>query len=177
MPAHHDIAPLRLVLGGANSGKSLFAESLVLHAERPRRYIATAQAWDEEMRAKITAHQAQRGPDWTTVEAPLDLTTALATAQQDEIVLLDCVTLWLSNLMMAEHEIPQASHVLCTALAEARCPVVVVSNEVGQGITPDNAMARAFVTYQGRLNQALAKVAQEVYFVTAGLPQQLKGGL
>ncbi len=79
--------------------------------------------------------------------------------------------------MMAEHEIPQASHVLCTALAEARCPVVVVSNEVGQGITPDNAMARAFVIYQGRLNQALAKVAQEVYFVTAGLPQQLKGGL
>ncbi len=145
MPAHHDIAPLRFVLGGANSGKSLFAESLVLHAERPRRYIATAQAWDDEMRAKITAHQAQRGPDWTTVEAPLDLTTALATAQQDEIVLLDCVTLWLSNLMMAEHEIPQASHALCTALAEARCPVVVVSNEVGQGITTANALVVSYI--------------------------------
>jgi adenosylcobinamide kinase/adenosylcobinamide-phosphate guanylyltransferase len=175
MPVHHDIEQLRLVLGGANSGKSLFAENLVRQSGRPRRYIATAQAWDDEMRAKISAHKAQRGTDWITLEAPLDLVGALALAKTNEIVLLDCVTLWLTNMMMAEQDITQATKSLCTALSEASCPVVVVSNEVGQGIVPNNAMARAFINYQGNLNQALANVAQEVFFVIAGLPQQLKG--
>jgi len=99
---------------------------------------------------------------------------ALAAAQPDEIVLLDCVTLWLSNLMMAERDIPTACAALCTALTQAPCPVIVVSNEVGQGITPDNAMARAFVKHQGHLNQDLARLAQEVIFVTAGIAQTLK---
>lgn len=175
MPVHHNIEQLRLVLGGANSGKSLFAENLVRQSGRPRRYIATAQAWDDEMRAKISAHKAQRGTNWITLEAPLDLVGALALAKTNEIVLLDCVTLWLTNMMMAEQDITQATKSLCTALGEASCPVVVVSNEVGQGIVPNNAMARAFINYQGNLNQALANVAQEVFFVIAGLPQQLKG--
>ena len=175
MTSNHTTVPLRLVLGGANSGKSQFAETLVRQSERPRRYIATAQAWDDEMRAKIAAHQTQRGPDWTTVEAPLDLVNALLLAQPDEIVLLDCVTLWLTNLIIAEQDISQASKSLCVALTQATCPIVVVSNEVGQGITPDNAMARAFVKHQGNLNQALAAAALEVFFVTAGIPQKIKG--
>ena len=175
MPVNHDIEKLRLVLGGANSGKSLFAESLVRQSGRPQRYIATAQPRDDEMRAKISAHKAQRGTDWVTLEAPLDLVSALALAKSNEIVLLDCVTLWLSNMMMAELDITQATKCLCIALSEASCPVVVVSNEVGQGIVPNNAMARAFIKYQGDLNQALADMAQEVFFVIAGLPQQLKG--
>tara|TARA_B100000780_G_scaffold37924_1_gene23639 strand:+ start:2570 stop:3103 length:534 start_codon:yes stop_codon:yes gene_type:complete len=175
MPVNHDIEKLRLVLGGANSGKSLFAESLVRQSGRPQRYIATAQPRDDEMRAKISAHKAQRGTDWVTFEAPLDLVSALTLAKSNEIVLLDCVTLWLSNMMMAELDITQATKCLCIALSEASCPVVVVSNEVGQGIVPNNAMARAFIKYQGDLNQALADMAQEVFFVIAGLPQQLKG--
>ncbi len=175
MTSNHTVVPFRLVLGGANSGKSLFAETLVRQSERPRRYIATAQAWDDEMRAKIAAHQTQRGPDWTTVEAPLDLASAILLAQPDEIVLLDCVTLWLTNLIIAEQDISLSSKSLCAALTQASCPIVVVSNEVGQGITPDNAMARAFVKYQGNLNQALAATALEVFFVTAGIPQKIKG--
>ena len=174
MAAKNTIPALRLVLGGANSGKSRHAEQLIAAADRPRRYIATAQAWDDEMRAKIAQHRLQRGPDWTTVEAPLDLTEALAAAQPEEIVLLDCVTLWLSNLMMAERDIQGACAALCTGLAHAPCTVIVVSNEVGQGITPDNAMARAFVKHQGHLNQAIVKLAPEVIFVTAGIAQKLK---
>ena len=167
--------PLRLVLGGANSGKSQFAEALVRQSERPRRYIATAQAWDAEMKAKITDHKTQRGPDWATVESPVDLVGALLSAKPDEIVLLDCVTLWLTNLMIAEQDITQASEALCIALTQAVCPIVVVSNEVGHGIIPDNSMARAFVKHQGNLNQSLAAIALEVFFITAGLPQQIKG--
>ena len=167
--------PLRLVLGGANSGKSQFAEALVRQSKRPRRYIATAQAWDAEMEAKITDHKTQRGPDWTTVEAPLDLISALLSAQSDEIVLLDCVTLWLTNLMIAEQDVTQASKTLCIALTKAVCPIVIVSNEVGQGIIPNNSMARNFIKHQGSLNQSLAAVALEVFFITAGLPQQIKG--
>ena len=174
MPAENKSPALRLVLGGANSGKSRVAEQLVVATGRPRRYIATAQAWDDEMHVKIAQHRLQRGPDWTTVEASLDLAEALAEAQPDEIILLDCVTLWLSNLMMAERDIQSACAALCEGLAQALCPVIVVSNEVGQGITPDNVMARAFVKHQGHLNQAIAKLAPEVIFVTAGIAQQLK---
>ena len=177
MPAENKTPALRLVLGGANSGKSQVAEQLIVATGRPQRYIATAQAWDDEMRAKIAKHRRQRGLGWTTVEAPLDLTDVLAAAKPEEIVLLDCVTLWLSNLMMAERNIQTACAELCTGLTHAPCPVIVVSNEVGQGITPDNAMARAFVKHQGDLNQELARLAQEVIFVTVGIAQTLKGRL
>ena len=174
MPAENKSPALRLVLGGANSGKSRVAEQLVVATGRPRRYIATAQAWDDEMRVKIAQHRLQRGPDWTTVEASLNLAEALAAAQPDEIILLDCVTLWLSNLMVAERDIQSACAALREGLAQAPCPVIVVSNEVGQGITPDNAMARAFVKHQGHLNQDLAQLAREVIFVTAGIAQIIK---
>lgn len=168
---------LALVIGGARSGKSSFAERLVTASARPRRYIATAQAWDEEMRARIAQHRTDRGADWTTVEAPLDLPAALATALPTEIVLLDCATLWLSNHLLAEHDLAAETAALQTALAACPAPVVVVSNEVGWSIVPENALARAFRDAQGRVNQQLAQQAQLVVAVMAGLPITLKGTL
>ncbi|MGB0799046.1 MAG: bifunctional adenosylcobinamide kinase/adenosylcobinamide-phosphate guanylyltransferase, partial [Planktomarina sp.] len=139
----------------------------------PRTYIATAQAWDDEMRRKISDHQIQRGPDWTTIEAPMDIGPALQ-VDADQIVLLDCATLWLTNQIMANADIQAATNDFLAQLSTCLAPVVVVSNEVGQGITPDNAMARTFVKHQGRLNQAMAVQADHVVFVTAGIPQVLK---
>ena len=165
------------VLGGAASGKSSFAEALCFQTDRPRVYIATAQAFDDEMRNKISAHRAQRGVDWRTVEAPLDLAAALLTCQSDEIVLLDCATLWLSNILLAEQDPQAAGDALRAALAACPAPIVVVSNEVGHGIVPDNALARQFRNAQGRLNQMLAADADLVVNVIAGLPQVLKGEL
>jgi adenosylcobinamide kinase/adenosylcobinamide-phosphate guanylyltransferase len=166
---------LSLVVGGARSGKSALAERLVTETGRPRRYIATAQAWDDEMAARIAAHRDDRGAGWVTVEAPLDLPAALATAGGHEAVLLDCATLWLTNHMLADHDIGSETDALCAALASCPAPVVVVSNEVGWGIVPDNALARAFRDAQGRLNQRLAAEAGLVMGVMAGLPVMLKG--
>ncbi len=168
---------LTLVLGGAASGKSVFAEDLVQRIGGKRIYLATAQAFDDEMRAKISAHIAQRGPDWTTIEAPLDIVSPLKARQSDEVVLLDCATLWLTNQLLAEHDIAAQTAVFLSAISTCPCPVVVVSNEVGQGIVPDNAMARQFRAAQGALNQALAAQSACTVFVTAGLPQILKGAL
>lgn len=166
---------LTLVVGGARSGKSAFAERLVMGTGRPRRYIATAQAWDDEMRARIAQHQRDRGGDWTTVEAPLDLAAALAAARPDEAVLIDCATLWLTNHLLAEHDLAAQTEALVTALATCAAPVVIVSNEVGWGIVPENALARRFRDEQGRLNQRLAYQADLVATVIAGLPLALKG--
>ncbi len=168
---------LSLVVGGARSGKSAFAEGLLVASGRPRRYIATAEAWDDEMRERIAFHQHDRGDGWTTVEAPLDLTAALATARADETVLIDCATLWLTNLLLAERDIPAATEGLIASLSVCTAPVVVVSNEVGWGIVPDNALARRFRDEQGRLNQRLAREAGLVVTVIAGLPMVLKGVL
>ncbi|SEO02797.1 adenosylcobinamide kinase /adenosylcobinamide-phosphate guanylyltransferase [Salinihabitans flavidus] len=166
---------LTLVLGGAASGKSAFAEALVLQSGTARIYIATAQALDDEMRAKIAAHRNQRGDNWQTVEAPLDAGPALSRVMPEQAVLFDCATMWLNNHLLAEHDIPAEVEGLIAALTECPGDVTVVSNEVGQGIVPDNALARYFRDAQGQLNQALAAAAQRVYFVTAGLPQLLKG--
>lgn len=144
---------------------------------RPRRYIATAEAWDDEMRDRIARHQQERGGDWITVEAPLDLPAALAVAGSDEIVLIDCATLWLTNHLLADHDLSLETTALITALATCAAPVVMVSNEVGWGIVPDNALARQFRDAQGRLNQRLAAEAELVVTVIAGLPLVLKGGL
>jgi adenosylcobinamide kinase/adenosylcobinamide-phosphate guanylyltransferase len=171
------LPPLTLVIGGARSGKSAFAEQLALQSARPRRYIATAQAWDDEMRARIAAHQRQRGPDWTSVEAPLDLAAALQAAHGDEVVLVDCATLWLTNVMLSESDLAMAVDGLQAALAVCAAPVIIVSNEVGFGIVPDNALARRFRDEQGRLNQQLARQASLVVTVMAGLPLVLKGAL
>ncbi len=169
------INTLTLVLGGAASGKSAFAEDLVQRIGGKRIYIATAQAFDDEMRKKISRHIAQRGDGWHTVEAPLDVPGALRDRQQDEVVLLDCATLWLTNHMLAEHDLDAQQADLLSSLADCPCPVVVVSNEVGQGVVPDNALARRFRAAQGRLNQRIAAQSDCTVFVTAGLPQILKG--
>lgn len=168
---------LSLVLGGAASGKSAFAERLVAATGRPMVYIATAQAFDEEMRVKIVAHQARRGAGWTTVEAPLDVAGALAEVEADHVVLIDCATLWLSNVLLAERDLSNAETELLRGLAAAAAPVVVVSNEVGAGIVPEHALGRRFRAAQGALNQSLAARAGLVVAVMAGLPLALKGDL
>lgn len=168
---------LSLVLGGASSGKSAFAEGLLTDTGRPRVYVATAQAFDSEMQTKIKIHRAQRGPDWRTVEEPLDMAAALAGIDADCVVLIDCATLWLTNHLLAETDLDSAADGFCAALAACPAPVAVVSNEVGQGIVPDNALSRRFRTAQGSLNQRLGAQAGLVVAVMAGLPMVLKGQL
>ena len=150
---------LTLVIGGARSGKSRLAESLVTETALPRHYIATAEAWDDEMRARIAQHQADRGPDWTTWNAPQGTAATLAKIPADQVVLLDCATLWLTNHLLADADIAAESATLLAALGTCASPVVVVSNEVGWGIVPENALARAFRDHQGRLNQQIAAQA------------------
>lgn len=170
---------LSLVIGGAASGKSAFAEALVRDTGRPRVYVATATATatDDEMRAKIARHRALRGLDWTTVEEPFDMGAALATVAADQVVLVDCATLWLTNHLLAEHDLEAECAALQEALAASAAPVVVVTNEVGQGIVPDNALSRRFRNAQGALNRQLASRAGLVVTVIAGLPLVLKGAL
>lgn len=164
-----------LVLGGARSGKSRHAEALVRAAPGPWLYLATAQALDDEMAERISRHREDRGSDWTTREVPLDLAAALRAAEPGAAVLVDCLTLWLSNLMMADRDIEAEIAGLLAGLQDCRARVVLVSNEVGLGIVPGNALARAFRDHAGRLNQAVAARADRVVFVAAGLPLVLKG--
>jgi len=174
-PLPADFPKLTLVTGGARSGKSRLAERLLRAAGLPLTYIATAEAWDDEMRARIAAHRQDRGAGWTTIEAPRDVAAALDGA--GGAVLIDCATLWLSNTMLAEADLETGVTQLLAALIRQPGPVVVVSNEVGWGIVPDNALARAFRDEQGRLNQRLAAKADLVVGVMAGLPLVLKGKL
>ena len=167
-------ARLTLVLGGARSGKSRYAETLITALPPPWIYVATVQALDAEMTARIEVHKARRGAGWTTVEAPRELAGALAAHVQAPI-LVDCLTLWLSNLMMADAPIEQELGRLAQALAKATGPMVLVANEVGSGIVPDNALARRFRDLQGSLNQRIAALADQVVLVVAGLPLSLKG--
>jgi len=163
-----------LVLGGARSGKSRFAEGLARASEGPLTYIATAEPFDEEMRQRIARHREERAAHgWTTLEAPLDPAAALRQAQG--FVLLDCVTVWLGNLMHHGRDIGGAVDGLREALQETQSRVVLVSNEVGLSIVPENAMARRFRDEQGIANQKLSAAVDEVYFVAAGLPLRLKG--
>lgn len=163
-----------LVLGGARSGKSRHAEALARATGLPRRYIATAIGFDAEMTARIARHRADRGPDWHVAEAPLDLCGALGDARAGEVVLVDCATLWLTNHLLADHDVMAETTAFLDALATCLAPVIVVSNEVGWSIVPDNALSRAFTDAQGRLNQALAAQATHVTLVVAGLPLVLK---
>ncbi|MFA8440390.1 bifunctional adenosylcobinamide kinase/adenosylcobinamide-phosphate guanylyltransferase [Yoonia sp.] len=169
---------LSLILGGAASGKSAFAESLVMQNTHPDPlYIATAQVFDDEMADKVANHRKMRGTGWTTVEEPLDLAPVLAKVKPGQPALLDCATLWLTNVILGEHDVDQHSAALLAALSECKGPIVVVSNEVGQGIVPDNALSRKFRNAQGRLNQQLGAQADLVVAVMAGLPLTLKGEL
>ena len=174
MGAKKHLPRLSLVLGGASSGKSRFAENLVISSGLQKVYVATARAFDAEMTAKIAAHKNARGPDWTTIEAPLDIAAALGGIGADQAVLIDCATLWLTNLLLAEADIEAAEKALFGALKGCPAPVVLVSNEVGQGIVPENQLARRFRTLQGQFNQRAAERAQHVVAVMAGLPMVLK---
>lgn len=167
MPDHH------LVLGGARSGKSRHAQALAEAAGARRVYLATAEARDGEMAERIARHRAERGTGWQTAEAPLAVTAALAGAAAD-VVLLDCLTLWLSNLMLAGRDAEAETDALLAALAAAPCPVVLVSNELGLGLVPETPLGRAFRDAQGRLNQRVAAAVPRVTFVAAGLPLRLK---
>ncbi len=168
---------LTLVIGGAASGKSNFAEQLVEASGQAKIYLATAQALDSEMTTKIIRHRNSRSAGWRTIEAPMDLSAPLADATANDTVLVDCATLWLTNHLLAETDLEAAEATLLTALASCKAPVVVVTNEVGAGIVPENILARRFREAQGRLNQRLAAQAGLVVTVTAGLPMVLKGTL
>jgi len=166
-----------LILGGASSGKSSYAEALVKSAGRAKIYVATAQANDKEMTARIARHRDDRDADWQTHETPLDVTDVLADVSVCDVVLLDCATMWLSNHMIAKSDLPTEQDTLINALTNCAAPVVVVSNEVGLGGVPGNKLARRFGQAQGALNIALATQADLVVQVTAGLPMVLKGTL
>lgn len=168
---------LTLVLGGAASGKSEFAENLLLSSTLRPVYLATAEIRDSEMAGKVSRHRDRRGPEWRDVEAPLDPGPALAATAAGEAVLIDCLTMWLSNHLLAGHDPAAQSGKLLAALATCPVPVIAVSNEVGQGIVPDNALARRFREAQGRLNREVAAAADLVVAVMAGLPLVLKGRL
>lgn len=165
---------ITLVLGGARSGKSRHAEALLAPCPAPWTYIATAEAWDDEMRARIAEHQARRDARWRTVSAPLDLPGALAGAGP---ALVDCLTLWLTNLMLGGHDVAAAAAALEDALAARGAPTVLVANEVGLGIVPETKLGRAFRDAAGVLNQRIAARADHVHFIAAGLPLLLKGKL
>lgn len=162
-----------LVLGGARSGKSRFAEGLADGAAGPKCYIATAQPGDAEMAARIAAHRSRRGGDWSTIEAPIDVVEALESIAEP-FVLIDCLTLWISNLLLADLDVAPRIERLAGALQAHPGTVVVVSNEVGLGIVPDNALARRFRDEAGFAHQRLAQTCEEVVFLTAGLPRTLK---
>jgi adenosyl cobinamide kinase/adenosyl cobinamide phosphate guanylyltransferase len=169
-----------LVLGGARSGKSRYAEGLIAALPAPWQshwtYVATAESGDEEMAERIATHRGRRGPKWQTIEAPRDLAGALKSSRKTP-VLVDCLTLWLSNLMLAEADIEAEVAHLEAALAAATVPVVLVSNEVGYGIVPDYPLGRRFRDQQGILNQKIAARADRVVLVVAGLPLAVKGAL
>jgi adenosylcobinamide kinase/adenosylcobinamide-phosphate guanylyltransferase len=169
--------PLTLALGGARSGKSRYAESLITALPPPWIYIATAEAGDSEMAERIIHHQARRAAGWQTIEAPHDLAGALTAAPAGAPVLIDCLTLWLSNRMLAEADVEAEIGHVEDALAWHAGAVVLVSNEVGFGIVPDNALGRRFRDLQGRLNQRRAARADRVVLVIAGLPVVIKESL
>lgn len=162
------------MLGGARSGKSRYAESLVTALPPPWLYVATAEAGDSEMVARVAAHQARRGPSWTTIETPRNVVETLGT-HADTPTLVDCLTLWLSNVMLADADVDAEIEQLDEALARAAAPIVLVANEVGFGIVPDSALGRRFRDLQGLLNQRIAARADRVVLVVAGLPLTLKG--
>jgi adenosylcobinamide kinase/adenosylcobinamide-phosphate guanylyltransferase len=171
------LPPLTLVLGGARSGKSRYAERLVEGAALAGTYCATAEAGDAEMAERIAAHRARRGPFWHTIEEPLAVASVIAEEVAGERPLLvDCLTLWLSNLLHAGRWIDEEAAKLCGALQLADGPIVLVANEVGMGLVPQTPLGRQFRDAAGRLNLEVAALADRVVFIAAGLPLVLKDG-
>ena len=170
---------LIFVTGGARSGKSSFAEKLAFKAAKDRFYIATLQGLDEEMKDRIARHKSQRlGKNWKTVEEPLDILNALKRVDRKKrAVLIDCLTLWISNMMMKnykEKEIILAAETIAEQARRGQAKVIVVSNEVGMGLVPESGLGRDFRDIQGRVNQVFALRARKVYFTVAGIPLELK---
>lgn len=164
-----------LVLGGARSGKSRYAQARAEAAGDNPVFVATAEAFDDEMRDRIARHRTDRDARWTTVEAPRALPAAIdALSAKKAVVLVDCLTLWVSNLLLADADIPLAGRQLCDAIARFEGTLILVANEVGLGIVPDNALARSFRDAAGQLNQSVAATVQGVVLLTAGLPLTLK---
>ena len=163
---------MTLVLGGARSGKSAYAERLIEACPGPWLYLATAQAYDDEMRARIAEHRARRGAEWHTLDVPTALPEAVAASTGPTLV--DCLTLWVTNLLLTGADLDAASEALARACAAAAGPLVLVANEVGLGIVPDNALARRFRDAAGRLHQRLARDADRVVLTVAGLPLTVK---
>ena len=170
------VPKLTLVLGGARSGKSRHAEGLIAALPPPWTYVTTAEAGDEEMAARIKSHRERRGAQWRTIDAPRELAKALS-ACGDGPVLVDCLTLWLSNLMLAEANVEEETAQLEETLAATKGPLVLVANEVGSGIVPSYPLGRRFRDMQGILNQRMAARAERVILMVAGLPLALKGTL
>jgi adenosylcobinamide kinase / adenosylcobinamide-phosphate guanylyltransferase len=169
------LPPVMLVLGGARSGKSRYGERLVEAAAPAGTYCATAEAGDAEMAARIAAHRARRGAFWQTVEAPLAIASVIASeSKRERPLLVDCLTLWLSNLLLAGRQVEEETAALCGTLQMAGGPVVLVANEVGMGLVPETPLGRRFRDAAGRLNQEVAAVADRVVFVAAGVPLVLK---
>jgi len=164
-----------LVLGGARSGKSRYAQQRAEALPGALIFVATAQALDDEMAARIARHREDRGPRWRTIEAPVDIADVIrAEAEPSRVLLVDCLTLWASNLIFAERDHIVHAHDLAKAMDEAAGPVILVANEVGLGIVPDNALARRFRDVAGEINQIVAASVDEAIFMAAGLPLRLK---
>lgn len=170
---------LRLIIGGARSGKSAHAQALA-EAEAQGRgggavMIATAEALDDEMRERIARHRAERGPGWRTVETPLEVAEAISSLAAADCAVVDCLTLWLSNLMFAERNLEAAAETLLQAAGRSESEIILVTNEVGMSIVPENALARRFRDEAGRLNRRVAERADQVTVMFAGIPLVLKG--
>ena len=169
---------IQLILGGARSGKSRLAEQSALSSALPVTYIATAQAWDDEMQARIAHHQAQRPAEWLLIEEPLHLAERLQRIDQaGQMILVDCLTLWMSNLLMQEDARMQPDECgkLLKVLPELKSDIILVSNETGLGVVPMGQISRKFVDESGRLHQQLGQIADKVMFCVAGFPMILKG--
>lgn len=165
---------LTLVLGGARSGKSRHAQILAMATPPPWIYVATAQALDEEMTDRIAKHKVARGDGWSTIEEPIELARTVTEAPETAPVVVDCITLWLSNLMLGEHDVDAAVAEFIKCLDGRRAPTIVVSNEVGTGLVPETALGRAFRDQAGLINQLLAVNAHQVLYMVAGLAMSLK---
>jgi len=166
-----------LILGGARSGKTAYGERLAMRAGVRPAYLATAEALDAEMAERVALHQRQRHGRFATIEEPVELATAIRrTARDHDAILVDCLTLWISNLLGAGVDVASAVEDLAATLVQVKTArVILVSNEVGLGIVPDNALARSFRDLAGAMHQRLAQICSDVYFVVAGLPLTLKG--
>jgi adenosylcobinamide kinase/adenosylcobinamide-phosphate guanylyltransferase len=180
---------ITFIIGGARSGKSRFALNLANNCASAKEgvrggdaispirkaYIATAQALDDEMKERIDKHKKERSPDWTTLEEPLNMAALIKDIQDKyDVILFDCLTLWLSNLMLNNLDLEKEIDLFCSSLFTVHCSLLIVSNEVGMGIVPDNELSRRFRDLSGYLNQKVAGIADEVYLVTAGIPIKIK---